>query len=79
MSVVERLLRNDPAITDISIHLRLEPSDADLAQALEQNPFVTEIDLNLKGVRDTDWNSLLRVIATRANLETVKLHDAGPC
>ena len=51
--------------------------DAVLAQALEQNPFVTEIVLHLFGEqRRADWNSLLRVIATRSNLETVKLHDA---
>ena len=61
--------------TRIHIDLRYERSDADLAQALEQNPFVTEIELNLEGEQRVDWNYLLRVIATRANLETVKLLD----
>jgi len=73
--VVGLLRMNDPDNKAINIDLRLEPSDADLAQALEQNPFITDIVLNLGGVQQTDWNSLLRVIATRANLETVKLLD----
>ena len=78
MSVVDALRRNDPATTTrLTIRLRDEPSDADLAQALEQNPFTTDIDLYLEGEqRADDWNSLLRVIAMRANLETVKVEDA---
>ena len=77
MSVVDALRQNNPATTSIIIHLRHETSDADLAQALEQNPFITEIDLYLNdgAVRGLDWNSLLRVIAMRANLETVKVQD----
>ena len=31
----------------------------------------------LEGVQQADWNSLLQVIATRANLEAVRLRDAG--
>ena len=77
MSVVNALQQNNLANTHITIDLEDEPSDADLAQALEQNPIVTKIDLNLKGVQQANWNALLRVIATRANLETVKLKDAG--
>ena len=46
MSVVQQLRRNDPARTCIHIRLRHETSDADLAQALEQNPFVTDIILD---------------------------------
>jgi len=56
--------------------LRDETSDADLAQALEQNLFVTEIEMSLDGERGANWNYLLRVIATRANLKTVELHSA---
>ena len=75
-SVVEELRENDPAKTDITIFLYDETSDAVLAQALEQNPFVTDIDLYLDGVEHTDWDSLLHVIATRAKLDEVTLQDA---
>ena len=75
MSVVQLLRQNNPARTSIWIELRDETSDADLAQALEQNPFVTDIVLDLEGVQQTDWDSLLHVIAARANLEKVKLRD----
>ena len=47
MSVVGELRQNDPANMCIRIRLQDESSDADLAQALEQNPFVTEIDIEL--------------------------------
>jgi len=74
MSVVEELRQNDPARTKFYIPLRFEGSDADLAQALEQNLFVTEIQLSLEGER-RDWNYLLRVIATHAKLENVQLME----
>ena len=45
-------------------------------QALEQNPFVTEIHLELEGVRTTDWGGLLHVIAARENLVHVKMTGA---
>ena len=76
MSVVERLRRNDPTTRSIRINLHDEPSDSDLALALQQNPFITEINLRLRNVQTTDWNSLLRVIAMQANLEKVTLRDA---
>ena len=47
MSVVEELRQNDPAKTCIRIRLHDETSDAALAQALEQNPFVTDIVLDV--------------------------------
>ena len=47
MSVIEELRQNDPDNTVIWIRLRDEPREADLAQALEQNPFVTDIELGL--------------------------------
>ena len=79
MSVVPALRRNDPAVTRIEINLRNETSDAgDLAQALEENPFITAITVNLAGVQTTnfDWRALLRVIETRANLEDVTLMNS---
>jgi len=75
MSAVEKLWQNDPERTKIWIHLHCEPSDADLAHALEQNPFVTDIILTLH-TSQTDWNSFLRVIAMRANLKKVTLQGA---
>jgi len=76
MSVVEELRRNDPEKTAIRIVLFEESSAADLAEALEQNPFVTEIRLNFILVQTTDWEALLRVIVTRENLGKVTLIDA---
>ena len=76
VSVIEELRQNDPERTEIWIRLRDETSDADLAQALEQNPFVTEVELSLAGEQPADWTYLLRVIATRSKLENVTLKDA---
>jgi len=77
MSVVEELRQNDPANTCIRIGLHGESSDAALAQALEQNPFVTDIIiLNVDKEQRADWDSLLRVIAMRGNLEKVELRGA---
>ena len=76
MSIVEELRQNDPAMKSICILLHFETSDAALAQALEQNPFVTDIVLDLERVQQTDWGSLLHVISTRANLGKVELQDA---
>ena len=75
IEAIETLRQNDPAITGISILLDGETPEADLAQALEQNPFVTNIVLDLGGVQRTDWDSLLWAIAMRANLVKVELHD----
>jgi len=77
MSAVEILRENDPTRTCIWIRLQGEPSDAALAQALDQNPFVTEIVivLDVVGLQRADWDSLLRVIATRVNLGKVELHQ----
>jgi len=76
MSVIEELRQNNPETNCITIVLLRENSDADLAQALEGNAFVTEIGLDLEAEQRAEWNSLLSVIATRTNLETVKLLDA---
>jgi len=74
---VEELRENDPERTDICLELCFETSDADLAQALEQNPFVTDITLQLHGVEHTDWDSLLHVIATRSKLDEMTLQDVS--
>ena len=51
MSVVEELRAERSGKNDASASICVdETSDADLAQALEQNPFVTEIELDLEGV-----------------------------
>ena len=80
MSAVAELRQNDPAMKAIHIRLHFETSDAALARALEQNPFVTEIRLNMGDTEEQQqrpgWNSLVRVIATRANLEKVILVDS---
>ena len=79
MSVVWLLRENDPATTAIRIAVGDETSDADHAQALEQNSFVTKIWVDLPWPRRAeapDWSPLLRVIATRANLEEVTVQDS---
>jgi len=81
IGVIEQLRQNDPARTRIWINLCDETSDgdtdADLAKALEQNPFVTAISFYFGDwEQQTDWNHLLRVIAMRTNLETVTFYDA---
>ena len=76
MSAVDTLRENDPERTSITIDLHLEDSDADLARALEQNSFIMRIVLVMSNVQTTNWRDLLRVIAMRANLETVELADA---
>ena len=76
VSVIEELRQNNPGRTKIRICLLDERSDADLAAALEQNPFVTDIQVDMDGVQRADWSSLLRVIATRVKLEKVILQDA---
>ena len=78
MSVIPVLRRRDPAATSIHVRLHFEASDADLAQALELNPFVTEVEVNLHMmVVRPHWPRLLRVIATRANLQSVTVNDGG--
>ena len=76
MQFIETLRRNDPAETSISIILRYQNSDADLAQALEQNQFVQQIELDLTNVQTANWGALLRVIATREKLVSVTVRDA---
>jgi len=63
---LEMLRRNDPQQTRVEIRLD-EEDDAAIAQALEQNQYVSHIRLNL-GQRNTDWNHLHQVLATRRNL-----------
>ena len=77
MFTVDELRRNDPALRSITIALRHHgDSDADLAQALAQNPFVTQIELDFALVRTTHWRALLPVIGARENLVNVTLRDA---
>ena len=59
MSVVEELRQNDPARTDITISLRHETSDADLARALEQNSFITDIEFELDKRSDDQLESFI--------------------
>jgi len=79
MSVVNALLRNDPNVSSITIRLRSETSDADLARALEQNPFITEVYLYLHGAERGNPRRLLQqVLPARANLTTLTLHNGPP-
>ena len=77
MSVVQSLRQNDPTLSFIRIDLQQRhwewPDDDDaLAQALEQNNFVTEIFfVNIPS--SLILPRFLRVIATREQLDTVRL------
>lgn len=74
-SVVQELRRNDPTVTEITIMLWHEPSDADLAQALERNAFVTKITIVFGDLlRRFNWPLLVRAIAARETLTDFRLN-----
>jgi len=73
MSAVEALRGNDPETRPIYIWLRNESSDSDLAQALQQNPFVRCIAIVFMGTNINDWPLLQQVIETKENLTSVLL------
>ena len=66
-----RLRRNNPRITSVDIILEDE-DDAAIAQALEQNQYVSHVRIWLHpGI--SSWDHLCRVLATRRNLELFQL------
>ena len=67
-AALQTLRRNDPQQTEIFIDLNEEEDDAAIAQALEQNQYVSRVWLNL-AQRISSWDHLYRVLATRGNLE----------
>jgi len=78
MSVVKLLRQNDPTRSSIRICLRDEQDDGLLAQALEQNGFITRLSVDLTDRNNTarthrQWPELLRVISTREQLEKVRI------
>ena len=77
MNVINQLRRNDPATTWIPISLHRCVEEAELvAQALEQNEYITKVALYFHPSGDTTrWNSLFRVMGARENLERVSLRD----
>jgi hypothetical protein len=72
------LRRNNPSETEIELHLSNFSDDVALSEALQANDHVNDIWLNLNVLANhaTNWDSLLRVLATRESLETVVLCDA---
>jgi hypothetical protein len=76
---LDRLRQNDPSKTDVEIFVR-HFIDAELSAALRTNEHVNNIQLNFENLENntTNWDSLLRVIATREILEKVTLFaDSG--
>jgi len=63
-----------PQETFVYLNLNYENDDAALAQALEQNPYVWRVQLR-PNRRNAPRDSLLRVLATRGNLENFILVD----
>ena len=67
-ALLQTLRANNPQQTFVYLDLNRENDDAGLAQALEQNPYVSRIRLR-PTCRNAPWENLLRVLATRRNLE----------
>jgi len=77
-AVVTLLRRNDPSVSEIRIVLS-EHEDADgLVRALEQNEYITGLELFFGGVdaSSTQWGRLLRVMASRVSLKAIRLTDS---
>jgi hypothetical protein len=74
---IARLRRNNPSETDFKTCLSHFSDDDDLTEALRTNDHVNDIFLCLGELPDIDsnWDSLLRALATRENLEKVSLND----
>jgi hypothetical protein len=74
---LERLRRNDPSETFVNIWLRNFTDDVALSEALQANDHVKYIYLDFKGLTNTNtnWDSLLRVLAMRENLKIVDMRD----
>jgi hypothetical protein len=72
---LEQLRRNDPSHTSGSFQL-CRFSDNELSVAFQSNDYVKDIRLYLHDTEHTtNWESLLRVLATRQKLETFSLED----
>jgi hypothetical protein len=71
------LRRNDPSETNAELELRFFPDADALALAFESNDHVNEISLYLAFLanNNSNWDSLLCVLATREKLRTVYLSD----
>jgi hypothetical protein len=75
--VLAFLRRNDPSKTRVAIVLGESTDEVELAEALQANNHVKEITLSLWGLanNNSNWELLLRVLATRETLERVFLWD----
>jgi hypothetical protein len=75
-AVLLRLRQNDPSETVVEILLR-DFSDNELSEALQSNTFVVDVTVDLSGLANnaTNWNSLLRILATREKLVKVCILD----
>ena len=73
-SALLTLRENNPQRTSIYIDLNTETDDAVIAQALEQNPFISYVNLR-PAQRNANWDHLFRVLATRGNLVHFVLYD----
>ena len=71
---LQMLQRNDPQETEIHIYLDYENDDAAIAQALEQNQYVSRVWLHTTD-RNADWDHLCRVLATHGSLVHFVLVD----
>ena len=77
ISMADTLRRNDPNISaiDICVSHESHESDSEIAEALEQNTFVTKLWMH--GMEeDARWPQLCRALAARAHLEHVGLSGA---
>ena len=73
-NALRTLRANNPQQTFVYLELNDENDDAAMAQALEQNPYVSFVRLR-PARTNAPWENLLRVLATRGNLEHFLLVD----
>lgn len=76
MSTVEEIRRNVPLQTSVVIDMDEDHSlDAPIIEALQQNPYITTINLIIGfGGTPRNWPRLLRHLGPRNNLQQVRLY-----
>jgi len=78
-TVLDILERNDPEVTSAHIRLDGQFSDAQLAEALTGNPYISKLFLHLyRQQQQARWTALLQVLATKSSLRDIFLADIIP-
>jgi len=73
--IIERIRRNDPRETRFTVYAYQDRFDAEVTEALEQNPHIVSLQVHLPtGTAPGNWPRLTRHLETCNNLHTVKLY-----